>query len=121
MPRRIPKQERPNAELLTAVLDEARERASQLHREPAGRRTDQSVTPPHGDPERAHIGPESGNREVAKDSRKRGIDPPEHEPAIEDPKTPRTKPQGTTDDQIANMENEGPGPAEGPTDNRAGG
>jgi hypothetical protein len=103
MARRIPKQERSWTELQTAVLDEARERARQLHAPPAGSRTDQSVTPPHGDPERAHLGPESG------------------QPRIEDPKTPTAKTEGTSDDQITNLEGEGPGPAEGRTDNRAGG
>ncbi len=60
-----------------------------------GDKTDESLTPPHGDPEKAHLGTEPDLREK--------------------------KDVITTEDQIKNMENEGPGPAEGRTDNKAGG
>lgn len=94
MPHRIPKQTKPGPELQTAVLDEARERARQLQQPNTARKTDQSVTPPYGDPERAHLRPNTRTRTVR----------------------PRT-----ITDQIADIEEEGPGPAEGHTDNRAGG
>lgn len=55
-----------------------------------GDSTDESFTPPHGDPERAHL-----DREDDEDDEQ--------------------------DDRIAEMDNEGPGPAEGHTDNKAGG
>jgi hypothetical protein len=83
MEARIPKQEKPGNELQEAVLEEARERAVQLREAHAKGMTDRSVTPPHGDPEKAHLGRET-------------------------PATP------------LNPE-EGPGPAEGRTDNKAGG
>jgi hypothetical protein len=87
MEARIPKQEKPGPELQEAVLEEARERAVQLRDAQAKTKTDQSVTPPHGDPERGHLSRET--------------------PAT--PPTPKEE------------EDEGPGPAEGRTDNRAGG
>lgn len=55
------------------------------------------------------------------DEPKRGIDPPTNPPKVDEPKNPASKPHGTTEDQIKNMEDEGPGPAEGRTDNKAGG
>lgn len=76
------------------------------HEGGVSRRTDESVTPPHGDPDRRHVAPETDLS---------------REPEVADPKNPAGKPQGTTEDQIANMESEGPGPAEGRTDNKAGG
>lgn len=89
MTQRIPKQEKPGPALQDAVLDEARERVAELHREPIGSRTDRSVTPPHGDPQSAHLG--------------------------------RKRSTHITDDETPQMNDEGPGPAEGRTDNRAGG
>lgn len=55
---------------------------------PAGQ-TDPSFTPPHGDPEKRHIAAESEAELVS------------------DPKNPASKPQGTLQDQVQNMENEG--------------
>jgi len=85
-----------------------------------GDKTDESFTPPHGDPEKAHLANEPALR---KERHSRGILGGElDEGGVQfEPESPHSKPHGTTEDQIKEMESEGPGPAEGRTDNKAGG
>lgn len=64
-------------------------------REP-GDLTDESFTPPHGDPEKAHLDQEDDQNDVG-------------------------APDEDVKEQVGDMDNEGPGPAGGRTDNKAGG
>lgn len=100
-------------DLQDAVLDEARDRAADQRAREEQQATDESFTPPHGDPERVHLDVETAVRSeqhsigILSELDGGGVRfrKPVEEPA--DPVSPKAKPYGTTEDQVRNMENEG--------------
>lgn len=89
-------------------------------KKPSGNPDEEPPRPDESGPGQRHDDETPTDHPELADEPKRGIDPPTNPPKIDEPTNPASKPQGTTQDQIENMESEGPGPA-GRTDNEAGG